>query len=475
MRRARAALWGALVGGALAALGSLTVGPLGVGRTAEAADLERKAPAPGEGGDKVWAWQAADGLVYAWRAPARYDARAGVNLTLILHGSNLTHQWGFANHPARTFRPDDLVVAPDGTTPNGNGGFNFLDSAKDSERLHALLEELKRVFKVRATFVYGHSQGSFFALHHAGLHPEDVDGLVAHASGVWTSTRLGKHGHRLPIVLLHGTRDPVVPYGQSVGGLEALREAGYPLARLRSLEFWNHWPAENNGPVPHTSQQLAWVEGMSSTDPARLEACFERLQPGAGRDERAEHDWAGLYALARRLADLAAAPDDLRARARRAVSAVERLAQAHADALAVEPGAAFDGKPWIGHLGPFLRAFPGVPVREELVARWKDTLDEHRKAALARLRAYHAAASKEKVAEAFDEGVAALRTGFLWHECSDPDLRAALQGWRKDAKRWKLSKGALKAFDALQPAFDRCLEDGWKAFADLNHKHGAAD
>lgn len=442
-----------------------------VGGPLEAADLEQKAPSPKDGG-KVYAWKAADGLVYAWRGPQRYDAKQGVNLTLILHGSNLGHGWGFANHAAKTFRPDDLVVSPDGTTPNGNGGFNFLREPKDGNRLHALIEELKQAFQVRATYLYGHSQGSFFALQYAGQHPQDVNGIVAHASGVWTWTNLGKHGHHIPVVFLHGTQDPVVGYGQSVGGWEALREAGYPTVRLRSLEFWNHWPAEHNGSVPHTSQQLAWVEGMSTTDPERLRVCLERLLPASGKDERAEHDWAGLYTLAARVAALEDAPADLRERAAKAAAKVEALAQAHATALAMPPGAAFDGKPWIGHLPVFLRAFPGVPARDALAERWKDTLEKHKREAIAHLRRYYPALQKGKHAEAFEEGASAIQSGFLWHECADAGLRKSLQEWHKDAKKLKLAKGALKSFDSVMPAFDECIQEGWKAFTGLNHKHG---
>ena len=160
------------------------------------------APAAKKGIDPKAAFDAvsegvsADGLVYAWRAPKHYDAERGVGLTLILHGSNLSHGWGFANHDKATFRPDDLVVVPDGTTSNGKGGFNFLGDAKDVKRLRALLEEVKKAVKVRATYVYGHSQGSFFALYYAGEEPTDVDGVVAHASGVWNFTKLAKAGHQ---------------------------------------------------------------------------------------------------------------------------------------------------------------------------------------------------------------------------------------------------------------------------------------
>src|SRR5436190_834224 len=76
-----------------------------------AGDKDKKGAATGEGldpkagGEKVLEGKTADGLVYAWRGPRRYDPAKGVGLTVILHGSNLDHRWGFSNHEPKTFRP----------------------------------------------------------------------------------------------------------------------------------------------------------------------------------------------------------------------------------------------------------------------------------------------------------------------------------------------------------------------------------
>jgi predicted esterase len=303
---------------------------LGGGRLG-ADEVAEREPGP-EARGPVFRWTSPGGVACEYRIPEGYDPERGAALTVILHGSNLDRRWGFANHAAKSFRPADLVVSPDGTTPNGAGGFNSLGRPEDARRFRDFLQAWKSRFRVTATYLYGHSQGSFFALYFAGEHPEEVDGVVAHASGVWTQTRLGKKGHHQAIVLLHGTEDPVVPYVQSVGGLAVLQEAKYPLVRLRSLEGWNHWPAEHNGPVPHTSQQLAWVEGMTTTNPERLAACWEVL--GEAREPR-EHDYAATYLLARRLERLGEAPARLRQSAAAAARAVEALVEAHARAMAL--------------------------------------------------------------------------------------------------------------------------------------------
>jgi predicted esterase len=434
---------------------------------AAAADVKQKEPGPKSKG-KQYEWKAKDGLVYRYFVPKSYGEEKGANLTLILHGSNLDRRWGFANHKAGGVRPDDVVVSPDGTTPNGRGGYNFLGEGKDAKRLNALLKELRKLVKVRNVYLYGHSQGSFFALYYAGQYPDDIAGVVAHASGVWTWTQQGPAGHHQAIVLMHGTQDPVVPYPQSVGGFQSYRDARYPTVRLRSLENWNHWPAEHNGPIPHTSQQLAWCEGMTTEDPERLEACFELLRENKKKER---HDYAGLYSLAKRIEGLDDAPEQLKARAAKAAAAVEKLAADHVDALSLPEKIEFDGKPWTVHLVVFLRSFIGVPAREELAEKLEKTLDQHQKTAIKHLRVYYRQRQK-KPAEAFSAGLSAIQKGFLYHECAGRDFLGQLETWSKKARDHRLGKKALRQFQETVPAYRKALEEGYREFDAVNRKVG---
>ena len=449
-----------------------TVALLGSTPARSAGGPDLKAPDPKRTGE-VYEWKSKDGLAYQYIVPKGYDADRGANLTFILHGSNLDRRWGFANHPAGTFRPDDVVVCPDGTTPNQQGGgFNFLDRDQDDKRLFALHTELKAVFKVRATYVYGHSQGSFFAFRYAGEHPEDVQGVVGHASGVWAGTAAPKAGHAQAIVLMHGTADPVVPYSQSEGGLAFYREANYPLVRLRSLQGWNHWPAEVNGGldgevVPHTSQQLAWCEGMTSADPERVGRAFDFL---ADIDAKGWHDYAALRSLAVRVRDLDSMDDKRRKRAAAAIEAVDALAVAHVAAIE-RSLAGGDGKTvakatWFVHLPIFLRDFGGAPACETLREAWSDRIEKQRKTAIQHLRAWYQNREK-KPAAALDDALAALREGCTYVECQNWDL---LKSLKDVAAKEKLSKATKKAFDELMPLYEKELKDGVEAFAAVNAK-----
>jgi hypothetical protein len=285
---------------------------------------------------------------------------------------------------------------------------------------------------------------------------------------MWKGTRTGKDGHHHAIVLMHGTQDPVVPYFQSPGGYEALCRAGYPTVRLYPLEGWNHWPAEHNsaGGTPHTSQELAWAEGMTTGDPERLEACLDVL---ADVKDKVEHDWAGLYSLAKHVGDCAFAKDATRARAAKAAAVVEALARKHVEALAgAKPGAPLDAKGWAAHLPVFLRQFAGVPARDELAATWKDALEEHEEKGNAACDKWWAASRKNPpdVAAAFDAGLEAIARGFLGCRAQDGAMREQLEGWQKDAKKHRLSKKALRDFAAVE-AMKEAWKKGWDAYADV--------
>jgi poly(3-hydroxybutyrate) depolymerase len=414
---------------------------------------------------EICTWKSADGLVYEYFVPKGYDAAKGANLLLILHGSNLDRRWGFANHGAGEFRPDDVVVCPDGTTSNGKTGFNFLNGAKDLQRLHGLHEELKKTFKVNATYLYGHSQGSFFSFLYAGAYPDDVQGLVGQASGVWGGTAASPKQHKQAIVLMHGTADPVVPYPQSVGGLSFYREAKFPMARLRSLEGWNHWPAQQQ-----TGQELAWCEGMTSADPARVEAslaAIEAVELGEGWNR----DPAALYQVAKRAAAMESAPAALKERAAKDVAAVEALAKAHADAIAASLGKGKGDKvedaAWVGHLAYFLRDFDGVPACDALAKEWADRVAKHKAEAVKALKEYYRTRQKDP-AKAFPAGVEAIREGFLWNESCDGEFLNAMTGMRNDAAKLKLGKAELKAYDEVVPAFVAARKKGFEEYARIN-------
>lgn len=414
------------------------------------------APAAGKPG-AVQQWKATDGLAYEYRVPKRYDPEVGANLTLVLHGNGLDHRWTFWNHPADEFRPDDIVVSPDGTTPHtGTGANEFLGEPADVARVRALIVELKAVWNVRQVFLYGHSQGSFFVFYFAGAEPTLVDGVVGHASGVWTWTQASKKGHHQAIGFLHGTDDHI-PYGQSLGGRSFYAdEQKYPRVHLRTLYDWDHRPHWHQA-----AQVLAWCEGVTSADPARVAASLEDL---ARTDRPMGVDWAALHDVATRLAGLEGATEAQRERAREVTRAVDALGAAHVEAILKGAGkkalAELTPGAWSGRLTRFLEEFRGTGAWDQLHARHGKRLEAASEAGAKARRATYEAVEKDDPA-ALDAATELLARGYV-----DPFLGEALaaaQAWLAKTEA-RVPKKARDRFEALAKTWREGRADGFADF-----------
>lgn len=420
-------------------------------------DAPEKAPGAKSTG-KVFTWTAENGLVYEYYVPKGYDHAAGANLTFILHGSNLDRRWGFANHTAGKFRAQDIVVSPDGTTSNGKGRFNYLQGKTDLTRFHELHDELKATFNVRATYLYGHSQGSFFSFYYAGAYPDEVQGVLGHASGVWLGTQGGSKHHHQAIALMHGTADTIVPHRQSAASLSAhYLKLKYPMARLRSLDDRNHQPSQH-----HAAQQLAWCEGMTTDDPARVAASIDELM---GVKEGL--DPVALWQVAERALGLKGLDAKARKNAERALKDVDKAADAHVAAIAKSlgknKGRALKAESWVGHVPLFIRHFHGMPQCDELEDKWSKVRARHRKQGAKHAKDYWGERESDPAA-AFKAGVALVAESFLRTGTDDARILDQLDAWGKDAKSLKLKKSQLKAYKAAVPVFREALAKGKKAF-----------
>lgn len=418
-------------------------------------------PAQAELG-KVQKWRTADGLPYEYYVPKEYDAEEGINLTVVLHGNGLNHRWTFWNHPAGEFRKDDIVVSPDGTGEAG-GNPEFLGTKECADRLHALLEEVKAVWKINQVFLYGHSQGSFFVFYYAGLFPEDVDGVCGHASGKWPGTRLGKFGHHQAIGILHGTDDHI-PYWQGFDARTDYEDANYPNVHLRTLFDWPHRPnyfqAEN---------VLSWCEGMTSEDPARVEACLDylcdpKMPMGA--------DWSAIFDVGTRLSEMKEATVKQKGVGSKAAKAADELCAKHVKA--VEKGLGKKGKvsqlskgDWSGRLIRLVEDFHGVDSLVAFQKKHKKHFDGLEKGADRALKVWWAKKEKDPK-EAFDAGLDLLESGFLNYQL--PEIHQTLTTWAQAAKTHGLGKKSLQRWEELGELYTLAREEGFKEFVKENEK-----
>ena len=152
----------------------------------------------------------------------------------MLHGTGLKWGWAFWNYPIATgeFRGNDVVVAPEGMTPGGEGIFNFTQAKPDREHIAGLITYLKKKLPIGKVYVYGHSQGAFFAYWFAGERPDLVDGIVAHAGNVLGDVKHPKAAkENVAIGILHGRADAVVPVECAYTTEKVYKEQGYKKLR----------------------------------------------------------------------------------------------------------------------------------------------------------------------------------------------------------------------------------------------------
>ncbi len=440
-------------------------------------DPPQRVPAADAPAQKLFMTTAkAGGLRYSWVVPKDYDGKTPRNLTVILHGTGGDFHWGYLNCPVGVFRPADIVISVDGTSPAENSRV-FLGEKKDVELFKKFLEELRGAFPVDRIFLYGHSQGSFFVAFYMGFFPDTIAGGVAHASGSWANSLMPKELKKLPLVFMHGSLDPVVPYGQSVGARDYYIERGFPLTHLRRLADCNHW-----GRAVRATEELYWCQGMGCSDPKEaLEAAYVMLR-GTLPDE---HQWttvvdfSGARMILERLvgkgpAPLAPVPDDVAKSAREWLTKIDEQADAQVKALrGVLPkkGAlVLDGKPWLGHLLPLREDFRGIESVEKLLTEigFDKAVEAHVKSASPLWDAWYQGKSDVARAEGVLESIGKcfLVDGLPF------DMRKTLDDW-KGTKLAVSSKVAKKWSD--WDNYTKGLDDGWKQYESIWKKWKGPD
>lgn len=455
--------------GPLAPIGSQPEASRAIAATRTTDGYERREPAAGAPAHKVFAWTAKCGLRYTWVVPKDYDGKAPRNLTVILHGTGLDYQWGHANNPAGVFRPDDIVVSVDGTSPGEGMSRLFLGEKKDAEAFKTFLEEMKKTFAVDSTFLYGHSQGSFFVVYFAGEHPEMVAGVVAHASGAWSFSKTPKELKKVAIAFMHGTLDPVVPYGQSPGSRDFYVKAGFDLVHLRRLPRYNHWPN-----AVRATEELDWCEGMTTSKAERaLELALDILRvkrPDQYQWETAV-GFSGARDVLRRLENKGPVPfasvdpklvDD----ARKWIERIEEAGAQHVEAIKQDIGKKgdlkLDGKAWLGHLVSLREDFRGVDSVESFVKEigYDKLLESQRKAADAIIEAWYNGKETKTIVEAILENIS---KAFLV-EGLPAEIADKMKEWEN--QKIALPAKTLKRFSEFDD-WKKGWDDGLKQYASI--------
>jgi polyhydroxybutyrate depolymerase len=169
-----------------------------------------------------------DGLQreYILYVPADYDGSQAFPLVMNFHGftSNANDQMWYGDFRAIADTAHFLVVHPQGTRLNGSrhwnvGGFTTGSTVDDLGFTAALIDTLSATYNIDSDRVYatGMSNGGYMSFLLA-CQLSDRIAAIASVTGAMTSETFNACDpqHPTPIMQIHGTLDPTVPYNGTV-------------------------------------------------------------------------------------------------------------------------------------------------------------------------------------------------------------------------------------------------------------------
>lgn len=135
------------------------------------------------------------------------------------------------------------------------------------ERVGRLISA-ERAFGIDAgrVVVAGFSQGGAVALHAALRHPEPLAGVLGLSCYLPLQATLAGEAadanKPTPILMCHGTQDPVLPLALGLTACNWLRAAGYRVD-------WKEYPMQHQVCLPEIQDIAAWLRARTATEPLR--------------------------------------------------------------------------------------------------------------------------------------------------------------------------------------------------------------
>lgn len=234
-----------------------------------------------------------DGLTREYRLyiPASYNANTAVPLVFNLHGygSNNAQQDFYGNFKPIADTANFIICLPNGTLDQSNTAFwnvGFAASNVDDVGfISTLITEISATYNIDPTRVYstGMSNGGFMS-YSLACQLSDRIAAIASVTGTMTSLQQGNcsPNRTVPIMQIHGTEDPTVPYTGSNNFLH-----------IDTLV--NNWVIRNGCTGSPT---ITNVPNSNTTDGATAQRFdYDNCQPGGKvafyKVQDGEHTWPG--------------------------------------------------------------------------------------------------------------------------------------------------------------------------------------
>lgn len=239
-----------------------------------------------------------DGITrnYILFIPSSYDAATPAPLVFSFHGysSNAALNMNYTGFTAISDTAGFILVHPDGTldasgTPHWNvGGWTVGSTVDDVGFTEAMIDEISASYNVNANRIYscGMSNGGYMSFKLA-CELSDRIAAIASVTGSMTPqiSAACNPSHPTPILQLHGTSDPTVPYN------------GSPTWTLSIDDVIDYWVGFNNC---NTTPNVTAINDNDPSDGTNVEHFVYTGGDNGVTTEHfkvynGEHDWFGVW------------------------------------------------------------------------------------------------------------------------------------------------------------------------------------
>ncbi len=208
--------------------------------------------------------QRAGELRYTFVLPQGFSIDHPCDISIILPTFGGDYRWGHTLLKPGEFRPKDITICVDGTSPADDGTREFRAANADAVVLRDFILEVSRTFPSSRIVLVGYRNGGRFGIAFASAFPRLINGVVNIAGGLYDKTNLLGAIQGQPLVLIHGTADMTTAYAISLDAERQLAEKGHPSALLRRVAGIDGMP-----PVSVINQAVDWTMAMNTEDPAK--------------------------------------------------------------------------------------------------------------------------------------------------------------------------------------------------------------
>ena len=170
-----------------------------------------------------------DGVTYSLYVPPSYRKSTGARAIVFLHGAGDTHSNALKVWKGSKIMPDWICIAV-------NARARRAWRSNEVDRVIDVLDEVEKNYAIDRTFVGGFSRGGGFAYTVGLSEPERFAGIVCLSGSLWSGRLATKElADALPIAIIHGEDDPVVPLDLAREAKETFEEAGWDEKLFLSL------------------------------------------------------------------------------------------------------------------------------------------------------------------------------------------------------------------------------------------------